>query len=108
MTFEVKATIQMYDTNHGGRQGPTRSEHFQCPVWFGPPSHSETRFFLNEIGPLTPGTTYINVPMDFLCRDLVMEHLFVGKEFKLWEGKDIGAGVITSVRIDLESDSGGR
>jgi hypothetical protein len=48
-------------------------------------------FDLSETGPIAPGQT-ITAGLRFLCPDLALLRLSVGKEFLLWEGKVIAKG----------------
>jgi hypothetical protein len=100
---DIVARVFMYPTERGGRQGPTPSDRFGCPVFFHNVSalaaHGyDCRLLLGELGrAIAPGETIDRVPIDFLSPGEVIPHLTVGVRFWLWEGRHIGEGEIIHV-----------
>ena len=92
---DIIAQITLLPTSAGGRQGPTPTEIFGCPLGFGD-QHFDVRFDLTAIGSVSPGET-VQVPGKFLSPDLIKNRLRVGSQFTLWEGKKIGEGKILEV-----------
>jgi hypothetical protein len=58
--------------------------------------HFDAFFNLGETGPIAPGQT-ITAGLVFLCPDLAVPRLSIGKEFSLWEGKTIAHGQVLAV-----------
>ncbi len=93
---DILADITLYDTARGGRKSPTPPDQFNCPIDIDGVKH-DCRLLLNNIGPLIPGELKVNVPIKFLCPEIVMPKLGVGKKFYLWELRIIGEGLVRSI-----------
>lgn len=92
---DIIAQVTLLSTTEGGRQGPTPSNYFGCPLGFEN-EYFDVRLDLSEVGSVAPGDT-VRVPAKFLCPDLIKNRLSVGCVFILWEGKKIGEGKVLEV-----------
>ena len=91
--------VRFKTTAEGGRQGaiviPEHSEiPYGCPLFVDGEAF-DCRLLLKG-RTLELGGTY-ELPIAFLCPDLALPKLSVGKAVTLWEGKEIGTGKIVRV-----------
>lgn len=89
---DLIARIHLFPTLEGGRQGPTPSDKFGCPLEFNG-EYFDCLLLLGETGSLWPGQEAV-VPIKFLNPDLVKHLLKQGDKFYLWEGKRIAEGEV--------------
>jgi hypothetical protein len=87
--------VELLATEDGGRNGPTPSDKFGCPLEIGSKFY-DCRFDLTESGPLRPGHSSV-VPVAFLFPEDVIPLLSQGTTFNLWEGRTIGSGRVISI-----------
>ena len=92
---DIVASVHLYTTEEGGREGPTPPERFGCLLEVGS-SAFDCRMLLGESGPLHPGTT-ARIPIKFLDFDAVRDLLHVGRKFTLRELRQIGEGTVEEV-----------
>lgn len=95
MNAHVIARIELYETEHGGRNGPTPSNKFGC-LFEGDGEYFDCRLLLEGIGSLRPGQT-ATVPILFLNPDLLRPRLRTSQRFRLWDGKIIADGEIEEI-----------
>lgn len=99
------ANITLIPTHEGGREKPIkvpRGLRFTCPVFFtNVPELMEHGYdctILFDIGkPFYPGDSVDKIPLIFTFDMDVRPWLFVGAMFRLWDGRDIGNGVIVEL-----------
>jgi hypothetical protein len=87
------ARVTFTRTADGGRSQPTPPGHFSCPLEFRG-EFFDCRLDLTSCGPISPGQS-VEVPISFLCPELVETRMKVGDSFLLWEGKTIAVGNVT-------------
>lgn len=92
MTPDLIATVKLYPTGDGGRQGPTPSNFLGCIFEFEG-GLFECRLLLTDIGSLAPGQQ-ARVPIKLLSPDLLRGKLHRGDTFRLRESRPIGEGTI--------------
>ena len=93
----AKARITLYETAAGGRRGPTPSKKHGCLLSFGKEFYFDVWMMLDQIGPMAPGNTYTDVPLEFLNPTSVQQFLTIGAMFELREKYKIGYGEIIEV-----------
>jgi hypothetical protein len=93
--FDVQAVICLYDTEAGGRIGPTPVDYFGC--LFEVNGELFDCRIDTDATPLNPGESR-NVGIRFLNPQLVLPQLVEGTSFRLREIRYIGEGSITSTR----------
>lgn len=93
---DIIANIEFYPTEQGGRSMPTPKNFFGCVFVIDHNNH-DGRILLNSIGPIHPGDKKDNVPIKFLCADLVIPKLEVGTKFKIRDGKIIGEAEVVKI-----------
>lgn len=98
------AQIRLKPTSEGGKGVAIgNGGDFACPVYFEDvaelSAHAyDCRLLLHASGAtIAPGGFERDIEIAFLSPDEVFPHLKVGVRFRLWEGRDIGEGEITSV-----------
>lgn len=104
MSLDI-ATITLISTREGGRKEPIKIPpglRFTCPVFFtNVPELMEHGYdctILFGIGkPIYPGDSVDEIPLIFLFDMDVRPWLFVGAMFRLWDGRDIGSGMIVEL-----------
>jgi hypothetical protein len=95
MKADAIVEVELLATANGGRNGPTPSDKFGCPLEIESKFY-DCRFDLTESGPLRPGYSTV-VPVAFLFPDDVIPLLSQGTRFNLWEGRTIGTGRVISI-----------
>jgi hypothetical protein len=95
MKADAIVEVELLATEDGGRNGPTPSDKFGCPLEIGSKFY-DCRFDLTASGPLRPGCSSV-VPVAFLFPEDAIPLLFEGATFKLWEGRTIGTGRVISM-----------
>lgn len=104
LTPDIFANLKFYPTDKGGREGPTPPNFFGCIIKIGNSNH-DARLILEKIGSIFPGDTKNNVPIKFLCSDLVMKKLKISDKFFIRDGGVIGEGeVIMIVNSETQND----
>lgn len=96
LTPEIYVNITFYPTDKGGRKLPTGS-HFLGTIFVINESKHECRLLLEEVGPISPGESKNEVPIKFLCPDLVLSKLRVGTKFYLWDMRNIAEGEVVKI-----------
>ena len=92
---DLIASIRLYATEKGGRDGPTPSDKlgFLFGVdgeWF------DCWMLLQTVGALAPGSS-AKVPLVFLNRHLLKNIISVGSRFEIRDGKVVGEGVVEEI-----------
>ena len=95
---DVIATIYFLKTEEGGRAGPTPIKQFRCALKFEGELF-DSMLFLDHVGRVAPGQT-VQVPIIFLCPDLIKPRLKQGSIFMMWEIRDIARGTVDEVVWD--------
>jgi hypothetical protein len=96
--------VRLKTTDEGGRQGAIvvpegfSMGRYCCPLFVD--GEAFDCCFLSFGKSLLLGETY-QVPIKFLCPELVLPKLVEGKSITLWEGKDIGIGQVVLVNRDV-------
>lgn len=96
ITPDIKINVKFYKTEENGRKSPTSSDYFGTIFVIGSDYH-DCRLFLNETGSILPGDCKFNVPVKFLCWDLVFPKLKIGSKFHLWDGRNIAEGEVSEI-----------
>jgi hypothetical protein len=95
---DISAEVTFLPSAHGGRQNPTSTDWYGCPIGFAG-EYFDVRFDLSAVGRVAPGAT-VHVPAQFLSPKLIKPRLAVGSEFTLWEGRTIGKGRVLEIYED--------
>lgn len=90
---DIIADLYFYSTEEKGRAMPTPPNRFSCIFTINGCNY-DIRLLLNEIGSIFPGQNIKNVPIKFLCPELIVSKLNVGDKFFLREIKIIAEGTI--------------
>ena len=93
LSSDVVVSIYFYKTEDGGRKLPTNPNQFPCIFSVNDKKH-DCRLLLNEIGSISPGEYKTNVPIKFLCPELVLPKLTIGSKFYLWDMRNIAEGEV--------------
>lgn len=93
---DIFADIYFYKTEDNGRKTPTSSNFFSCVFIVDDKKH-DCRLLLNDIGSIAPGETKFNVPIKFLCPELVFSKIRIGSKFYLWDMRNIAEGEIKEI-----------
>lgn len=101
---DIIATVSLFPTEVGGRQGPTPNDMYGCLMVIDNNNY-DIKINLEDAGSIFPGQT-VRVPVRFLDWERARESCSVGKRFILREVYTIGAGVIDE--ITLLDDGGGK
>ncbi len=96
ITPDIFITIKFYKKEDGGRNIPTPSNFFSCVFVIGDKNY-DARMLLEGIGSIYPGDKKINVPVKFLCSDLVIPKINVGDKFYVRDGRVIADGIIEKI-----------
>lgn len=94
---EIIADIRFYKPEDNGRKTPTASTFFSCIFVINEDKH-DCRLLLEKIGPISPGESKSNVPIKFLCPELVLPKIKKGSKFYLWEMRNIAEGIVLEIR----------
>ncbi|HFD11985.1 MAG TPA: hypothetical protein ENJ32_05920 [Crenotrichaceae bacterium] len=100
MKPEAIIHVRFLTTDEGGRKSPISGERYGCPVMVGSDGY-DCRFVLSDIL-FELGKEY-DIPIKFLNPNIAFQHLQVGTEISLWEGKTIGIGKVVKL-ISNEED----
>jgi hypothetical protein len=93
---DIIARVSVYAANHGGRQSTIPPVQFGCPFFFEGEGF-DCRLLLDQVGvSLSPGST-ADVPIKFVCPELVKPRLHRGARFKLWESGDFAEGEVLEI-----------
>lgn len=95
MQSDVIADVHLYETEKGGRAGPTPPRIFAC-IMVLDAQNFDVRLRLENY-PLFPGQS-VTLPIDFLDWERAEPYCKIGSDFRLRELRVIGEGVIRSVR----------
>jgi hypothetical protein len=99
MIPDAVVRVRFKTSDEGGRKTEIAGQVYACPMFFDGQGF-ECRLSLNGLT-LKLGE-YYELPVKFMNRDLVQSNLFPGKEFMIWEGKDIGAGLVLALNNPLD------
>ena len=94
---DIIVDLKFYKTEETGRKTPTSSTFFGCIFSINNDKH-DCRLLLHEVGQIWPGESKADVPIKFLCPELVLPKLQKGSRFYLWEGKNIAEGKIKEIK----------
>ena len=92
---DILATVRLFRSEDGGPKNTLRGD-LRCPVQLGE-NYYDCQMQLWEVGPLEPGAEKHEVPICFLCPDLVKDKLSQGVKFQIWDGRIIGEGTVSEV-----------
>ena len=95
MQPEILARVTFFETNAGGRAGPTPHEFFGC-IFKVDEKMNDCHLLLSGIGSVKPGQT-VDVPIKFLCLYLLEGRLVVRKKSQLRDGGIVAEGEILKV-----------
>lgn len=84
LTPDITVDVKFYKTEDKGRKIPTPANFFACISVIDNQNH-DCRLLLEKIGSISPGDFKTNVPIKFLCSELVLPKLQKGKKFYLKE-----------------------
>lgn len=98
MEADIFVDIRFCSSDEGGRKSaiPSRTEYYGCPFEHNA-MHNDCRLLLKDFGEICPGDTLRNVPIVFMCPELVMHKLNEGDRFTLWEGGTKAEGTIIRI-----------
>jgi len=102
--------VRLFSSEQGGRQTSIPNIAYRCPVFFSEQREqaNDCVFFFSQVGlSPEPGGANVDVPVMFLCPELVASLLHPGARFTLWEGRGIGEGEILEVIKKETVQSGG-
>ena len=91
---DIIATVFFYKTEDGGRQSPTPSNFFNCPLLINN-NYYDCRLLLTNIGKIFPGDT-VRVPIKFVLPKVIRE-LRIGDTFYIWELGIKGEGKVEEI-----------
>jgi hypothetical protein len=93
---DILARVTMYLPGNGGKRDAIPPVQYRCPLSINGRQY-DCRLLLNQIGKgLFLGET-ADIPIKFLCFDLVKDQLLLGAKFTLWEMRDFAEGTILEV-----------
>lgn len=92
MRAAINAKVRFLETKEGGRSGPTTKDLFRC-VFVMDHENNDCVLILGDDVRVAPGQT-VEVPIAFLCPDLVTARLAPGKQFVLREVRTIAEGEV--------------
>lgn len=96
------ADVVFYETEKGGRKGPTPASFWGGPVRLGRRDYLDVRLIMEKEGPLSPGDTRSRVPIGFLSPDLFSKKAKLGEWYPLCEGSHpIGEIRVMEYRIPV-------
>ena len=87
---DATATVTLLPASQGGRQGPTPPSWFGC-ILTTKGGNFDVRMRLAE--PLRPGASQ-RVDLYLMSPEQALPHLRQGAQFGVWEGGQIGSGVV--------------
>jgi hypothetical protein len=93
---DVIADVKFYNVESNGRKAPTPTNYFGCIFVFDLEKY-DGRLLLENVGSIYPGDFKKNISIKFLSPEVVLPRLFEGKDFYLWEMKNIGEGKIVKI-----------
>ena len=93
--YEAIIKFRLRTESQGGRKRPIRTHQYGCPLFFEDYGY-DCRFLNTENIILELGKEY-ELPIKFLCPELILPRLYVGAKVRLWEGKTIGEGEILKI-----------
>jgi len=93
---DIIINLKFLPTEHGGRKMPTPKDYFGCIFEIHNTNH-DGRLLLDKIGSIYPSETKENVPVKFLCADLVIPKLNIGDKLLLKEGHVIGEAIVAEI-----------
>lgn len=88
---DICAEIKLLTTEEGGRRGPITGRKYSCPLVIDGRGYDCRILIGNRT--LTLGQSHY-MCIKFLDRDFSMPLFTVGKVFSLWEGREIGSGIV--------------
>lgn len=96
ITPDVFVNLKFYSQDNNGRSMPTPANYFSC-IFVIDHSNHDARLLLDKIGSICPGDENENVPVKFLCADLVIPKIKVGDKFYIRDGKVVAEGTISKI-----------
>lgn len=93
---DIIVNVEFYKTEDNGRKGPTPRDFFGCIFVINGKNH-DCRLLLNKIGSIFPGDKKDNIPVKFLCPELVLPKLKEGIKFYLWDGRIVAEGEVKEI-----------
>jgi len=94
MTPDIIAKIRFFPTSQGGRENPVQGKSYSCPLFFEKEGF-DCRLILN--GNCLELDMEYEVPIKFLFIEYAYKEIKIGREFHLWEGRDIAKGSIIEI-----------
>ncbi len=91
---EAHVNIKFYETTNGGRKHPTLFGDYFGFIFRINDKNFDCRLLFDEPCSIFPGESRDNVPVKFLWYDGAKKELQVNKKFYLWDGRNIGEGII--------------
>ena len=93
---DVIAEITLAPTESDGRLSSISSGECRGVLGVGE-QHFSVRWFVPTSSPLTPGGRSGTFGVQFLAPEAALPYFPVGTSFSVWEGRDIGSGVVLRV-----------
>lgn len=86
--FDIKAKINLYLAEEGGRSSATLDTHFSFRIEIGG-KYFDARAILSNHGKLKPGDV-VELPVKFLDPQVVLPQMRIGCKFPIWEMSQVG------------------
>lgn len=99
MKKEAIIFVRFLTAEQGGRKSPIESDRYSCTLMIDDNQGFDCRFVLNSFTIFELGKEY-EISVKFLNPESAFSHLSEGDEIFLWEGKNIGKGVIKKIFSD--------
>jgi hypothetical protein len=79
---DILVDVNFYKDREFARKVPTPANFFSC-IFVVDGNNYDCRLFLHDVGSIYPGDSKENVPIKFLCPELVLNKLKLGGKFYL-------------------------
>ena len=96
LNADIIVDVNFYNEDESPRKQPIQRDFFSCPFEIEGAKY-DCRLLLKDVGQIKPGEFKFDVPVKFLCLDLVSAKLREGEKFYLWEGGYIAEGKIKKI-----------
>ena len=96
ITSDIFVTLKFYPQDKGGRNMPTPPRFFSC-MFVIDNSNYDVRLLLEKIGSIFPGDEKKDVPVKFLCVDLVIPKIKTGDKFYIRDGRIVAEGTVQEI-----------
>lgn len=93
---DIFVSLKFYSQDKGGRKIPTPANFFSCIFVIDHGNH-DARLLLETIGSINPGDEKENVPVKFLCADLVIPKIKSGDKFYIRDGGVVAEGIVQKI-----------